>query len=783
MSVPRAVAVTLCLALLGTVLLAALLARSSLPRVSGVVQALGLEGPVEVTFDEWQRPYVAAQSLADALQVQGWLHASNRLWQMELMRRAGSGRLAELLASTMLPTDREIWRMGVPQLAGRLESNTSPESLALIDRYVMGVNQSIAGMRVLPPEFLMLRAERPRWTRDDVFAVGALMALQSANNMDNELVRLALATVVDAKRFDVFMAASAPGADYPFVLPGSTKTANLLHAADRLAALDASNNPLMPRLGFGSNGWVVSAGRSATGHPLFAFDSHDELGLPNLFYEVHLFPSGDTQVRGWSVPGMPGVINGYNERIAWGFTNIGDTQDLFIEQRAAHDLLLFKNGDKWLRATVESVRIPVRDGPTETLDIVHTHNGPLINDDPPISLAWTVHRIEQPNLDSLLQLNRARDWLSFSAALDGLPAPTLNVTYADVSGTIAFRSGGVLPRRAFGDGLRPTDGSDPSRQWLGLVEPQDMPNRVNPSNGFLAAANARVNPPGQGALVSADNAAPYRIARITQALEGRQRWNTEDMRRLQIDRTDGQAQMLLPALLAAIDASALTENAEQARELLLDWVIDPQASPDSAAALIFQQWYMDLAASVFAETLQDVWPRLLRRSYLLNQALDDLILVAYDSPWWRDNRSELIATALESSVAALSIQYGEAVSEWQLSQALHVRVAHELGSAIPLAGQFLNFPDTAWGGGPSTVGRAKYSYANPYVVNAGATVRVVAEMSTPPKVQAVMPGGQSGHFMSRAYSDQFEGWLAGSLHPIAASPEQAGSPALRFLPQ
>jgi len=380
----------------------------SLPQTRGEVMLPGLREHVSIRFDAWQRPYVQAATLGDALQAQGWLHAENRLWQMELFRRAGQGRMAELLGAGQLATDRELWRAGVPQLAAALEKNSSAQTLALIDQYVAGVNGAIDRYALLPPEFLLLGASRPHWQRRDVFAVGALMAFQSANNMRNELLRLALAAQLDAGRFALFLTGDGNEA-----MPGVTSipedAAALSDAIDRLAMTDPAHNPLMPRLGFGSNGWVVAGAKSATGSPLYAFDSHDELGLPDLFYEVHLFFGELRQLRGWSVAGLPGVINGFNENIAWGFTNIGDSQDLFLETRSEADPLQFKDGDGWYRARTSNVSIPVKGGAPESLIITHTRNGPLVSEDPPISLAWTVHHIERPNLDSMLAFNLARD--------------------------------------------------------------------------------------------------------------------------------------------------------------------------------------------------------------------------------------------------------------------------------------------------------------------------------------------------------------------------------------
>tara|TARA_R110002049_G_scaffold69338_11_gene179599 strand:+ start:7211 stop:9565 length:2355 start_codon:yes stop_codon:yes gene_type:complete len=772
------------LLLLAVVVLGAWLAlRVSLPPDSGEFTLTGLEREVLVHYDAWQRPYVEAETLGDALHAQGWLHATHRLWQMELLRRAGSGRLAALLGPSLLQTDKDLWRAGVPQLATRLERNASTATLALVDHYLSGVNNAIARFPLLPPEFLLLRAERPRWTRADVFALGALMAFQSANNMHNELLRLALGNVLDEQRFAAFLTEGSESPDYPFALPPRTDPAMIARLADRLAQLDPAHNPKMPRLGFGSNGWVVAAERSQGGQALFAFDSHDKLGLPNLFYENHLFFDGERQLRGWSVPGLPGVINGFNEHLAWGFTNIGDTQDLFLEQRAPNEPMHFRDGDNWYRARAGEVVIEVRGAEDEPLEIVHTRNGPLISDTPPISLAWTVHRLPDASLDSLFALNLVHDWSHLTSALDEFPAPTLNATVADVHGGIGLRTAGVIPRRGVGDGLLPLDGSKASNRWRGTVQPGRMPESRNPPQGFLAAANARVNAPGDGPLVSADNAAPYRIARLQAVLAPPQTLSIDDMRRLQLDRMDAQAQALLPTLLARVDATALDQRSAQALELLRAWAPEPVSAADSAAALIFQKWYMVLAEEVFADELGELWPRLQRRTYPLNHALDHLLLHASDSPWWRGAPGELITRSLQSTVEMLAGELGGPPSNWRLRDRLHVELRHELGGAVPALGWLLNAADAPWGGGPSSVGRARYDFMRPFAVDAAATVRVVAEMTTPPRVAAVIPGGQSGHPLSAHYLDQYPAWLAGELLPVAATPQAAGDVALRLVPE
>lgn len=772
--------------------------RASLPRTRGNLVITNLEHSVAVRFDERQCPYVQAETLADALSAQGWLHASHRLWQMELLRRAGRGRLAELLGESMLATDKELYRIGVPQLARNLRRNTSPEFQGRIDAYVAGVNAGIRQLAARPPEFLLLFASIEPWTADDVFAIGALMAYQSANNLSNELLRLTLSQTLDKDRFEAFLRDSSNRPEYPFVLrppamprdaptpvadpapplEPCTLTAELF---DRLALLDPSRNPLMPRLAFGSNGWVVAPTRSATGHALFAFDSHDELGLPNLFYEVHLFFGGGKQIRGWSVPGLPGVVNGFNHRIAWGFTNTGDTQDLFLETPNPRDPNQFRAGNDWYTARAETVQIRVagRRAPVP-FTIRYTQNGPLISDSPPIALRWTAHEIGDRGLDAFFELNLAEDWTQFNAALDRMAAPSLNATYADTDGNIGFRTGGILPVRGTGAGLYPLCGDDLANRWQGIVPADQMPRAFNPPAGYLAAANARVNAAGDGPLVSADNAPPYRIARIQMVLSSSDRFTLAEMQKLQTDWYDGQAAELLPSLLDSMDAHDLSPLAATALDLLRAWRNDPNAAAESAAALVFQAWYLELAREVFEKPLgKELFQRLRTRSYVLNNALD-AILRDDEFVWWQDKKPPRLAAALNRVVANLDERLGPDINAWRLDRIQHLALAHDLGKAEPWLAAIFNLKPRPLGGGPATVGRANYRYDRPFHVSQGPTVRVVADMKPAVDARSVMPAGQSGHPLSAHYSDQLSRWLNGLYFSIPASPTAVGGDTLNL---
>ncbi len=774
--------------LITVLLLAAMLAGAawwglgaSLPKTQGSVALPGLSAPVSVTYDAWQRPYVRADSLPDALAAEGWLHASHRLWQMELYRRAGTGRMAEMLGPDLVPTDEQLWRFGVPQLAERLQENASSELLALVDAYLQGVNAGMDGLRLPPPEFLLLRHSPTPWTRDHVFAVGALMAFQSSNNARKELLRLALHGTLGAGRAALFLEDLSDLPGFPFVLPALEAAATNAAAAvpgggwqGALAAMDAidpAQQPLMPRLGFGSNGWVVAPGKSASGHALFAFDSHDALGLPNLFYEVHLFYGSARRLSGWSAPGLPGVINGFNESIAWGFTNIGDSQDLFLETPVEGRPGVFMEGDTPYAARVATVTLPVKGAPDHSFEIIHTRNGPLIHSDPPVALRWTVQDIGELGLDGLLAFNLATDWDSFNAALDQHAGPVLNATYADRLGNIGFRTAGLLPQRPRGEGLVPLP-ARAENDWQGLVPAGDMPRSLNPARGFIAAANARVNPPGRYPLVSADNAAPYRIARLQAVLGEDRLFSADDMRDLQMDWYDGQAARVLPGMLEALDGR---DDLADARALLSAWLTDPIASADSAAALLFQAWYLELADALFRPALgDDLYRRLLGESYMVSFALDTLLLTDRHLDWWPAPRATVLATSLAVTLQRLETSLGP-MANWRLDTRQRVGLRHELSKAVPELAPLLEVAPSPWGGSPAAVGRANYSYRRPFEVSHGATVRTVGEMAPVPSFRAVIPGGQSGHPLSPHYADQFEHWMAGELLPIADEMPGTGS--------
>ncbi|MEM7098869.1 MAG: penicillin acylase family protein [Pseudomonadota bacterium] len=730
--------------------------HSAVPTYSGTFQT-GVKHPVTISFDDKARPYVIAQNWEDAYFAQGWLHARERLWQMEMFRRAGKGRIAQVLGPSGLNTDIELWRAGVPELAQRLTDNTSRTLHHYIEHYTAGVNAWLTSGANLPPEFVLAGFEVEPWATEDVYALGALMAYQSANNKSNELLRLALQKQLGDEAASIFSIDRK-------LSPTDDDHLKTSHFTDRIEQINLSyavSNPRLRAPSSGSNSWAVSPQLTESGKALFAFDSHDAMDLPNLTYDIHMFV-GEEQIRGASVAGLLGVINGYNEFMAWGFTNIGDSQDLFVETRDITRPGYFKDKNGWYRAPSQELRIPVKGKEDYALTLVITKNGRLISDEPAISARWAPLESHTQGLDALYKLNRATSYQEFMAAMDEFVAPSANVTYADITGRIAQRTIGLLPRRGLGKGLVPLDGSKPSHRWQGMLDMRQLPRLENPQSGYVLAAN---EPFHKGApLVSADNATGYRAERITEYLAQNAPHSIASMQTLQTDTKNLQATQILPRMLKAIPDDLLTEPEKQYRTALVAWLDEPYDQADRVEPLLFAMWYQNLIAELFQKNLGEaLYNQLLGRTYLVNEAIDRHLLMTKSTQW--DIHPALV-TSFKTSVAYLERQ---PAMDWG---GLHqLTLNHAMSGAFPFSEVLLDRGPYRADGGNTTVGRARYSLRRPYAISGGATSRLVLEMSQPIQAYMTAPGGQAGHPGSRHYNDQTQDWLDGNYDRIPDYPD------------
>jgi penicillin G amidase len=520
--------------------------RAALPQVDGEATLAGLTGPVTVRRDGVGVPHLTAPSILDAVRAQGYVTAQDRLWQMDLMRRRALGELSEAFGEGALRADKEIRTLGLADSARRTLALVPPHLREELDAYAAGVNGYVESHRdALPLEFRLLRyAPRP-WEPKDTVAVGKLLALDLAQGWDGEAFR---ATVGDQLPPDV----------QEMLYPTLFAQDRILFGRDLAPSVDArASAALEGDASIGSNNWVVSGARTASGLPLLANDPHLGLGIPSIWTAVHLTAPG-LDVAGVTLPGVPGVILGRNADLAWGCTNVHDDgADLYVEEFDPRDPDLYRTADGWERATVRRESIRVRDGALSSSWHTVEHPVRLTRHGPLIEIRGRVYALRWTALEDAVELpafagaGRARGWDEFAAALRQYPGPSQNFVYADRSGRIAWYSAGRLPIRRRLDGSRPYPGASADGDWIGFVPFEELPHVVDPPSGILVTANNRLVGNDYPHRVTRGGIGPWRAAALLESLEARTGWTADDMARLQGERLSIPHRDLARALLDA----------------------------------------------------------------------------------------------------------------------------------------------------------------------------------------------------------------------------------------
>ncbi|MFO8113275.1 MAG: penicillin acylase family protein [Desulfosalsimonadaceae bacterium] len=745
------------------------LLRSSLPGYPAAF-AEDMDARVRVVRDDRGVAHIRSNEVDNLFFTQGYVHADERLWQMEFNRRVVQGRLSEVLGPDLVGADRFLRTLGLDRIARRVLEKTSPEGVAVMASYAEGVNARIQDGR-MPPELLLLRITPEPWRAVDIAGVLALMAYDLGTNWQEESLRMALKDVLEPLLFQEIM---PPYDDWDTPVIWRKSMAEP-HSAEHPVGADMPEHgalsqieAFLPRSG--SNSWVVSPDRWSGKSALLANDPHLSLGLPSIWFENSLELEGEFRVYGWSIPGSPGVVIGHNDKIAWGMTNIGDTQDLFLERRHPDDPHRFFRDGQWYAADVlsEEIRIKGRDEP-EIVEVIITKNGSLISADPPVSLKWTAHYVENSTVDAVMGMNRAANGEAFRDALAHFSAPVQNIVYADIFGNIGFQTAGLLPIRKKGKGLLPSPGWDSSYGWKGFIPSGELPALYNPPQGYIITANHRVAGDDYPHLIAIDDASPYRMMRIEEVLSSNDALTLTDMKDLQTDWYNKHAAERLPFWMEQIEAHA-ERSPDKYRDihktglkLLKDWQKNPLSLPEKAAPLIYANWYLTLMADVFREEMgEDLYRRFIRRGYMAYKSLDYL-LEKQESAWFGAGMDTTLAESYIRTIDQLSEAFGPDPEDWQWQDLQTVSFEHVMGKNKRLRPFFSRGP-YSYGGDYETVGRAGYSLTDPFQVNFAAGLRFLAVMTPDIETHAVIAGGQSGHFMAQHYDDQLEMWRKGAYY-------------------
>jgi penicillin amidase len=770
------------LALCALIITVAALIWRVLPPQDDVLTIEGVDEPVGVSFDSNDIPYIRASSPTDAATALGYIHARDRMFQMELMRRAASGTLAAMFGPAALPNDEEMRTLGVRESAQADVADLSPEARALLQAYANGVNAWIDRRGWLAaPEFIFLGRPQP-WTIVDSLLWGKTMGLWLSGNWEVELRRLALSAHMPQDKIDALWPVTGkapPPADATLAFPPGAA------AAARQALTWIRHFPeAFTQPAQASNAWAVSGARTASGQPLLAGDPHLGFDFPGLWYLARIDTPQGT-LAGATVPGVPFLVIGHNDHVAWTFTSTGaDTQDIFIEH-VTPDGRHYETPSGPQPFTTRREVIQVRGHRDVVLTVLGTRHGPVIARGPS---PHTVLTVEMANLaphdtdaDGLLMLNHAR-WVSDAGlAAAKITSPIQNLLSADTAGNIAFYTTGRVPLRQSGDGSWPVDGADGRHDWTGWASGNALPHSVNPASGQLVNANEPTVGPDFPVKLGRDTFGDWRSARIRALLSESERETPESFALMQVDVISDYALRLLPVLNALTVPQG--DRAAPAAALLQGW--DGRMSMADTQPLIFNAWVHAFMNAVLAKNHIDPDSApILDDRFIASLLLPEDGAAAQAKLWCGGDCRPLLLAALDSSMATLRHYHGGDYEHWRWGAAHRALFAHPLISRLPLLG-WLGRITIKVPGDATTVdvtapgflpGRGEFTALH------GPELRGVYDLSDLDRSLFVIAPGQSGDLLDPHAADFLQRWRAGDSVQLGPEPNVV-SRQIRIMPK
>jgi penicillin amidase len=784
--------------------------RQSLPQEDGELRLPGLAKPVEVLRDIYGVPHISAQSFADAIYALGYVHAQDRLWQMEVNRRTAAGRLAEAFGEGALETDRFLRTIGVRRAAEANFKQLDTETRSLLQAYAAGVNAFLGSKPVLPIEFCMTGVNPEPWTPADSLGWVKMMAWDLGGNWRSELLRLRLSKSLSNARLHELLP-PYPGETYPALPDLRQLYSGMERDSVRLANGDSPHfSHLQMRKigtvpiyaaeeGLGSNNWVVSGAKSATGKPLLANDPHLGLTAPAVWYFAHLTAPG-VDVIGATLPGVPAVVLGHNTHFAWGATNTGpDVQDLYLERLDGAGDYLTPEGPRPFRTLDEVIK--VKGAADVRLQVRVTRHGPVISDVSPTALAaaprghvvafqWTALREDDLTAQAAMKMVRARDWPEFLAALRDYHSPQQNFVYADAAGNIGFAAPGRVPvRKPANDlkGMAPAPGWLAKYDWAGFIPFAELPHSYNPAGGQIVTANQRITPPGYAHFSSSDWQSPYRAQRIAELLRALPTHSIGSFARIQGDVVSLPVRELLPRLIAVKPTS---EEGRRALRLLAGW--DATMAAERPEPLILWAWWREFSRAIYGDELGEA----LRGNWLARAQFLTAVLTDRDGQgrWCDDVRTRpvescdaVLSATLDAALLDLGKRYGSDMAMWRWGAAHAARHEHRPFGRVPWLARWFDITVPS-PGDPYTVnvGRNRMEdEARPFANTHAASLRAIYDLGNLDNSLYIHSGGQSGNILSAHYKSFSEAWARGEYIPMLTDKkkiETAGVKRLRLTP-
>ena len=802
-------------------------AKKSFPQIDGEIQVAGLDNPVDIYRDEMGIPHIYAASMHDLFFAQGYVHAQDRFWQMDFWRHIGSGREAEMFGEGQVETDMFLRTLGWRSAAEKEYAALGPESKAILDAYTQGVNAYIQDREPveLSLEYLILTGVLnpgytiEPWTPVHSLTWGKAMAWDLGGNMDAEIERAILLKTLTRKQLDELYPPYPH--DHPVIVPviGADKqesssttsfdTASLLpegleleSIAKKLTLLEAVLGP--SGSGIGSNSWAVSGKLTATGMPLFANDLHLGIQMPSIWYQnaLHCKPKSSDcpfETTGFSFPGVPGVVAGHNDKIAWGYTNVGpDVMDLYIEKVNPDNPAQYEVNGQWVDFETHTETLKVGGGDPVEITVRSTRHGPVISEtygslkdevdpkDPAaqpfkdkagvelpepyvISLAWTALTPSTP-FEAIWGFNKAQNWEEFRLAAQHFHVPAQNLLYADTTGNIGYQMPGDIPIRRNGDGSLPVPGWTDDYEWTGFIPFEELPYAFNPESGYIVTANNQVHPWDYPYLISSEWSYGFRAARIVDMIVNAPGpIDIAYIQQMHGDSKNLNAETLLPILLKV---ELAPEFAAVRDQLLGSW--DYQNRASSRPAALFEYFWWHLLTETFKDDLpQDYWPEGGSRWYEVMRNLVE----KPDSPWWDDkatetvveNRDEIFIRAFTLAFNQMKKEYGKDTSKWPAWGELHGATFRNqtLGeSGIGPIEDLFNRGPFVTGGGEELVNATGWNVGESFAVDWLPSEREIVDLEDLDNSLAIHTTGQSGHAYHPHYDDMAPMWASVQYAPL-----------------
>ncbi|MFA3782745.1 penicillin acylase family protein [Melioribacteraceae bacterium 4301-Me] len=779
---------SLLIILIAIVAFSYLMIQKTFPKYDGEVKVAGLYDSVVIYRDSYAIPYVKAKTEEDAIFALGYLHAQERLFQMDIARRAGEGRLSEILGSKVLPIDKMFKTIGIYKNVKKDYEKLNDISKKYLIAYSKGVNAFIKNAKgKYQLEFDILDYDPYQWTPLHSLVIAKLMAWELNISWWTDIAFANLVKKLGEEKAKELIPSFPENA--PTIIPQETKYFSNID--DGIIKVDRQFRELIGMVGthIGSNNWVVNSQISLSGKPIIANDPHLAYTAPGRWYFA-ILKSDKLNVEGFTIPGLPAIVIGTNQNIAWALTNVmTDDADFYAEKLDSTNSRYFFNGN-WLPLTVRDDTIHVKDSSDVIIKVRSTHRGPIISDIHPfnklysnakvvqaLSMKWTALDFSD-EIYAMISVNKATNWNEFKNALKYFTVPGQNFVYADNKGNIGYICAARLPIRKTNTTTLVFDGTTDKYDWEGFVPYEQMPKLFNPSQNFIASANNKTvkNFPYHISNIWEPSS---RIERIVSLLNSKKLHSVNDFEKYQMDFVSPYAKKISQYIIDAFQNEKITdENVKTAVELLKNW--DYNFNSRSQTPTIYTKFLEFLIKNLFEKKMgKDLMEEYVFIANIPYRILEEL-LENPNSYWFDDldtpkieNREDIIRKSLYSAVDDLQKEYGNELAQWQWGKVHKVTFKHLFHSASPLLDNLVDIGTYSIGGDGTTIFNTEYSFADlynkvpkptrskPYENILGPSMRYIYDFSQPDYIYLILTTGQSGNFFSDNYKDMTKKWLNG----------------------